>query len=125
MFVTANALKFSSLGLQSLQTNDEVQISSGMGGSYTLKVVSVGTKYIKTKGVRNCPVYLASSEYTFDEALEEFYLLMPVASFGVTKQHIKIANKAGFHNKEDLISIVAKVAETYDCVVSSFIDGMN
>jgi len=121
MFVTANNITFTRSGIQSLSKGDKVQISSGMGGSYTLHVVSNTNKEISLSGGLNLPSYFRDVSYTLDEALSELFLLMPKAIYGVNTRHVALAIKAGYTTQQGIIEVICKTADTYAYLVKDFL----
>mgnify|MGYP007120764599 CR=1 FL=1 len=51
MFVSAKILRFKKAGIETLKPGYKVQISSGMGGSYTLIIESFDGKKVKAKAI--------------------------------------------------------------------------
>ena len=122
MIVPAESIAFTESGVRNLSPDDEVQVSSGMGGSYTLKVIELTSKTIKlTRKFSSTPHWYENVEYDLSEAQKELFLLMPNGEFQIQDTHIKIAIKAGYDTPKAIVEAVAEAAKVTQYEVSLFL----
>lgn len=121
MFVPAKPIYFIRAALANLQPDTKVQIPSGMGGTFTLQVKEVVNERITLTGGENVPSWYQHITLSFDDALHKIYLLMPSAIYGVTQQHIDVANSAGYIDADEVVNIVAITACTSVGAVRQFL----
>lgn len=104
MFVFATAIPFTEDALRNLKVGEKVQVSSGMGGSYTLSVKDIKDTGIEMNPHNSLPYDLT---YKWPEAKEMFFLLMPSSEYGIYPKHVAIAKQAGHSTLDDIASAIA------------------